>query len=189
MLTLYCHVDESGQTVAGHNFIIGAIVTVDQEKVRALLADVEIQSGKGFVKWRKTAYPRRVEYIRRILSTPEFRGALRFAVYPEKVERHDATVLAIAHAMQWNPPSGAFAIRVYVDALTKLQCLHYKTELRKHGLNVDKVRGVEKDENDALIRLADALAGLTSDMLDGSAGDDLQELYAQAKKRGFIVGV
>ena len=182
MLTLYCHVDESGQTAAGHNFIVGAIVTIDQEMVRAHLSNIEIQSGKGFIKWRKTAYPRRVEYIRRILATPEFRGALRFAMYPEKVEQHDATVLAIAHAVQWNPPSEIFAIRVYVDGLTKLQCLHYKKHLRQLGLNVDKVRGVEKDENDSLIRLADALAGFMSDILDGSAGSDLQELYAQAKK-------
>ena len=57
--------------------------------------------------------------------------------------------------------------------------------MRKRGVSVEKVRGV-KDENEPLIRLADALVGATRDMLE-SADSELRKLFTLATRRGILV--
>jgi hypothetical protein len=48
---------------------------------------------------------------------------------------------------------------------------------------VDKVRGL-RDESDAFIRLADAMAGFVRDWIEGEA--DLERLYHEAVVRGVL---
>lgn len=52
---------------------------------------------------------------------------------------------------------------VVVDALPKEQWQNYGRRIRRLGAKVNKVRGVRRDENDPLIRLADALCGFVRD--------------------------
>jgi hypothetical protein len=46
------------------------------------------------------------------------------------------------------------------------------------------VRGVRKDENDALIRLADAVCGLVRAAMEGQ--DGMRKLYEKGKKLGWL---
>lgn len=52
------------------------------------------------------------------------------------------------------------------------------------GIRFKKVRGVRKDENDALVRLADAVCGLVRAAMEGQ--DPMKELFERALKRGFL---
>lgn len=49
-------------------------------------------------------------------------------------------------------------------------------------------KGVTKEENNALVRLADALAGFISDAVKGK-DEATQTLYRQVRKRGRLVEV
>ncbi len=46
------------------------------------------------------------------------------------------------------------------------------------------MRGVRKDENDALIRLADAICGFARAALEGQT--TMQELFERGKQNGFL---
>lgn len=57
---------------------------------------------------------------------------------------------------------------VYVDGLLKSQVPVFKKHL-KHSVKMKtKVNGVRKDENNAFIRLADAICGLVRDAIQGN---------------------
>ena len=75
---------------------------------------------------------------------------------------------------------------VYVDGLVKTQYREYQVRLRKLGCHVVKVRGA-KDENEPLIRLSDAVAGATRDLLEDRY-NELEELFSLAVKRDILVG-
>lgn len=71
-----------------------------------------------------------------------------------------------------------------IDALPKSLEQLVILELRRAGLRVFKVRGIAKDENEALIRLADALCGFARGPIEGN--QDLQELIDWGLKTGDI---
>ncbi len=73
--------------------------------------------------------------------------------------------MAIAKVVHAVKQPGRFTTLVYVDGLKKTKRLHYGSELRKLGISTRKVQGVTKDENNALVRLADAIAGFVMDAL------------------------
>lgn len=60
---------------------------------------------------------------------------------------------------------------------------HFSSELRKLHIRIRKVRGA-RDEAEPGIRLADAFAGFIRDALEEEAY--AQELYQEARKRGFV---
>ena len=73
---------------------------------------------------------------------------------------------------------------IYIDALPKSVEQAVIVDLRRAGLQIDKVRGIAKDENESLIRLADALCGFARGAIDGQ--EDLQELLDWGLKTGVI---
>jgi hypothetical protein len=60
-------------------------------------------------------------------------------------------------------------------------------QLRRSGIRAKKVRGVRKDENDALIRLADALCGFVRLAVEGNRA--MQALLNTALANGFLKDV
>jgi len=55
---------------------------------------------------------------------------------------------------------------VFIDGLSKSEIPRVGSALRKIGIYTEKVRGI-KDENDAVIRLADAISGLIREQYQG----------------------
>lgn len=55
---------------------------------------------------------------------------------------------------------------VYIDGLSKADRSIVHAGLRNHYIHVKRVRGM-RDESNALIRLADAIAGFARDYLEG----------------------
>lgn len=186
---LYCYVDESGQDTKGDIFIVSIVVTgSERDELLKLCEEIEIKSGKGKFKWGKAENKRRLNYLRSIFSSKCFRGKLRYCVYRQQVNYDMATIMGIAKAVHFREPPQNYTALFYVDGLTKTKRHQYGSELRKLGIHTKKVQGVTKDENNALIRLADSVAGFVRDVQDKES-DELQELFEEALKQENLVEV
>jgi hypothetical protein len=73
---------------------------------------------------------------------------------------------------------------ILVDGLPKSQTRWFGKELRKLQIRTRKVRGVRKEEADALIRLADALCGFTRAAISGR--QEFIGLLEKAEREGYI---
>ena len=178
MQKLYCYADENTHVTPNSKFVVAVnVVDTDPLELTTIVESIENLCGKGKVKWRKTRYKYRVAYFQQIIIDSRFRNVLRFAVFTQPVDADQATVEAIARAVLWQKPTEKYTTRIYIDALSKEKRHGYGTALRRLGIPTDKVQGVTKDENNALIRLADAVAGFIGDILDQSGGPELQQLY------------
>ena len=76
------------------------------------------------------------------------------------------TAEAVARAIQ-RKVQGPYKVTVLVDGLRKSERRTFTRHLRTLNVRPYKVRGVLKEENNALIRLADALCGLVRDAEEG----------------------
>ena len=154
----YFYVDETGQDTQGKLFIVAVIVTSDQiDEWRKACEEIERVSRKGKVKWRLTPRDRQLAYMQLILQNPMFVGHLTFALYKNSQDYVDLTVEAIALAIRQTGNEGNNVVSV--DGLPKQRWQDYARWIRQRGAKVEKVRGVRREENDSLIRLADALCG------------------------------
>jgi len=117
------------------------------------------------------------------LQEPAFKGKLNFAVYRNSLDYLPLTVLTVARII------AAYGHRTYtttvlIDGLPRPDERWVGSESRLLHIQVKKVRGVRKDENDALIRLADAVRGFVRVALEDQA--EMKELFEQAKQSGFL---
>ena len=155
----------------------------DRGRVIELCEAVERESGKGRVKWEKADYTKRLSYIRRVLQEPVFKGKLSFAVYRNSLDYLPLAVLTIARTIV-ACGQRAYKATVLIDGLPRAHERWVGSELRHLRIQVKKVRGVRKDENDALIRLADAVCGFVRAALEGQM--EMSELFERGKRTGFL---
>lgn len=185
---LYCYVDETGQDTKGNIFIVSVVVTgKERDELLDLCEKIEEESSKHKDKWGRAKYIRRINYISRVFSNKLFKGKLRYSIYHEQPSYDLATIIGIAKAVHFKEPE-EYTTLVYVDGLSKNKRQEYGSELRKLGVPTRKVQGVTKDENNALIRLADAVAGFVRDVIDGEKGE-IQELFKNATQNGFLIEI
>ena len=130
----------------------------DRNQLRLACEDIERYSRKGRRKWVKTTYNRRPAYIRQVLERPIFEGKLNFAVYRDVQNYSSLTVQTIVRALSAAAET-AYKATILIDGLPRSLERAIGLQLRQMGIPAKKVRGL-KDENDALIRLADAVCGL-----------------------------
>ena len=123
-----------------------------------------------------------------VFADGRFKDGLRYSVFRRTTDYDKATVEAIANAVQWQKPGGKYTTLIYVDGLSKTKRQEYGVRLRRRGLPVRQVRGIRRDESNALIRLADTLAGFVRDGLEGKRSD-IQTLFKQTKRDGRLVEV
>jgi hypothetical protein len=179
-----CYVDESGQDTRGDLFIVSVVITErEREQVCQICEDIERASRKGTRKWAKTTYERRLAYIQQVLSQPILVGKLNFAVYHDSVDYPALTVQTVAQALI---ATGAteYKATVFVDGLPRALEHMVGLQLRQQGINAKKVRGVKKDENIALIRLADAVCGFVRDAGEGQSA--MRGLLEQGLRSGVL---
>lgn len=179
------YVDESGQDTRGELFIVACVAVKDSDALRRRCVSLESISGKGRTKWAEAERKRRLAYLRTAISdASSFRATVFYSVFRKTTDYDGATVEGIARAYhELSIPDAS--VCVYVDALGNKKGHNYKTRLRKLGCSVKKVRG-KKDENEPLIRLADAVAGAAAELLKYDS-EDLGEIFSQAKQRGTLV--
>lgn len=182
---LYCYVDENGQDTKGDIFIVSVVVTgQERDELLKLCEEIEIKSGKQKDKWGRAKPKRRLDYIKLVFSNKNFKGKLRYSIYRDQINYDMTTIVGIAKAIHYKEPEQYTSI-IYVDGLKKTKRHEYGSELRKLGISTHKVQGVKKDENNALIRLADALAGFVRDVMDG--GKEELSIFKDAKKNGSLI--
>lgn len=165
----FCYVDESGQDTQGKLFIVSIVVaTWERDQLIQVCETIEQKTSKGRVKWIKTSYSQRLAYIQNIVSTPIFQRKLNFGVYHNTRDYSTLTTQAIAQALNATGETD-YKATILIDGLPRTQERLVGNQLHHLGVHTKKVRGVKKDENDALIRLADAVCGLVRAATEGQA--------------------
>ncbi len=96
-----------------------------------------------------------MSYIRSLLKTMPSSVQLYFATYQHSLDYFDLTVDAIAKAIQVtiadSSESANYKVTVLIDGLPRSREQVVGSLLRRRGIRTDKIRGIKKDENDALI--------------------------------------
>jgi len=185
---LYCYVDESGQDTKGDVFIVSVVVTGNErDELLRVCEEIEKESGKQKDKWGRSKPKRRLDYIKLIFSNKIFKEKLRYSIYHDQINYDMTTIVGIAKAVHYKEPK-EYATIVYVDGLRKTKRQEYGSELRKLGIPTRKVQGVTKDENNSLIRLADAVAGFVRDTIDNRVPEELK-LLEDAKKSESLIEI
>jgi hypothetical protein len=188
---LYCYVDESGQDTATRPrqeriFIVAVAIFEDKrDDIDELCEKIERESGKGRRKWNSCNTESRLTYWRMVLADDRFKHTLCFTK-TQAAERPDfdaRTILSIAKAVQWRNPEPDYSSDIYVDGISESKQSEYARELRAIGVHVRRIHRA-RDEGYALIRLADALAGLARAASEGDK--DARHMLQQALRRGVV---
>jgi hypothetical protein len=181
---LYCYADESGQDTLGALFVVSVVIAAEErDDLLRRLEAIEEETRKRRVKWLKSTYTRRLAYIQRVLETPIFQRKLCFAIYQDSLDYFELTIQTIAAALSTTHETAYQAI-VLIDALPPTQVRIVSSLLRRAGVSTRKVRGVRREESDALIRLADALCGFVRAAFEGQA--KMRVLFERAMRRGIL---
>jgi hypothetical protein len=187
-LKLYVYADETGQDTEGRLFIMVAIVVGDQRDAwMHRLEKIETDSGKGERKWIKTRPRERQTYLDQVLKSEQFPGRAYFQVFGEGKDYPLRTALVIAQALNLYRAElhlDAYEATVVIDGLSRQEALIAGATLRKIGVRTRKVRGA-RDESNALIRLADALAGMLRAARKGT--ETLIVFEQRARKLNLVI--
>jgi len=184
MEKLYVYVDESGQDTRGKLFLVSVVVTGEErDDLRVKLEKIERMSKKGRRKWMKARSEQRLAYIKHVLKFSAFKGKLNYAVYGNTIDYLPRTVLTTARAITVYVKEN-YKASVFVDGLHKTQTKWFGRELRHLHIKTEKVRGVRREEADALMRLTDAIAGFVRQAISGRK--DMARLLRKAQAGGVI---
>jgi hypothetical protein len=163
---IYCYVDETGQDTGGKLFIVAVVVAQqDREETRKLLEEIEQRTGKKATKWQKSRSSKKKAYIERVFTHTIFHKKIYFSLYQENKAYQELTVLSIASAINASKTVGDYKASIFIDGLQKSEVAKVGAMLRKIGIHTEKVRGV-RDESNAIIRLADAVAGFVREYVE-----------------------
>jgi len=165
---LYAYVDESGQDTKGLVFVVSVLILEqEREVICELLEKIEIESGKRNKKWNKSHHNSRKRYIEDILKIEKFKERIFFKIFCDTKEYIELTSSATAKAIL-KKSGDNYKVTVFIDGLKKKEIEAFSRGLRDLKIKTRKIRGVKKDENNAFIRLVDAICGLVRDMNDGN---------------------
>ncbi len=183
MATIFGYVDESGQDTIGLFFVVSIlIVGTERDELNHLLERIEKESGKGILKWRKTSIKKREIYIQLLIKTSFFVHTLFYETFTDSKEYLDMTATAAGDALRvYGADDKAI---VFVDGLRESAVPKFKRQLKPSVDISVKVRGVRKDENNAFIRLADAVCGLVRDAYANQ--DWAVKTLRLLKKKGLV---
>ncbi len=189
MRKLYCFVDENGLETRGRIFIVALIAfTENAATISDECAGYEHISGKGKTKWGKAEHSRRLAYLKHTFKSPTLNGYLHYAVFYNTQDYESSTLDAIARTVRYHSTQETCKAVIYVDALSKTKRHTFGNRLRKAGISTHKVQGITKDENNPLVRLADAIAGFVRDALDNEHSE-ITDLFQEAIRSGVLVEV
>lgn len=129
------------------------------------------------MKWHKSRPAYRQAYIEALSDLADLRYSLFFEVFSDSKKYIELTSYATAKAVL--KKSGKdYKATVYVDGFRRKEIEVFTRGLRDLHIRTKKIRGVKRDENNAFIRLADALCGLVRDADEATpwARDALRQL-------------
>lgn len=168
MQKLYAYVDESGQDTGGALFVVGVVMLEDErDHILKELERIEEESGKKNIKWRKARPHQREAYMRGIADSQLFENILFFETFHHTKEYLELTSYTTAKAILKKAENKDYTVSIYVDGLKGEEIFLFRKEMKALHIRQRKIKGVRRDENNAFIRLADALCGLIRDVKDG----------------------
>lgn len=188
MKKMYCYVDETGQDSLGSMFIISVVVPEDRDGLLDYLTDLEIKTGRGKVKWGRANKEKRLDFLEQILNQRTYPLEIYYSVYENTKEYKQATILTIAKSINAIKNFKYKLFTILVDGLGEKDQRYYGSELRHLGIPSRKIRGVKKDENNALIRLADSVCGFVRDVREDEQNQAVR-IYKKAKQDKILVEV
>jgi hypothetical protein len=185
---LYAYVDESGQDTLGELFVVATVLTADNhERVRQSLERLERALGKGLRKWIKATPRQRLAYLTAVLQLPALHGRLFAAHFTNTTTYLPCVLTTITQAVTAGAAGQPARATVLIDGLQKTVrqdvAAALRVQLQPHHIRVEKVRGLD-EESDALMRLADAMAGFVRHALEGRPA--LAPLLAESQRQGVI---
>ena len=189
---LYCYVDETGQDTEGDIFIVTVVVPENRDGVLEYLGRIEIQSGKGKFKWGKANPVKRFSYIETILNQRKYPLKTYYSFYKNTKEYKTLTIITIFKAVQSIKDFKHHKFIISVDALGEKDRRRYGSELHKLGVPSRQVKGVKREESNALIRLADSICGFIRDVIEEKPkknDERLIKLYKKAIGEGVLIEV
>jgi len=185
---LYAFVDESGQDTLGELFVVATVLTGDNhERVRQSLERLERASGKGRRKWMKATPRQRLAYLTTVLQLPALHGRLFAAHFTATTTYLPCVLTTITRAVTAGAAGQPCRATILIDGLQKTVrqevAASLRAQLQPQQIRVEKVRGLD-DQSDALMRLADALAGFVRQALEGRPV--MAALFADSHRQGVI---
>lgn len=184
---LFCYVDESGQDTVGSFFIVSVVaIRGARGSLTSDLEAIELATGKKRSKWTHTKAAVRASYIQSVFGKPAFQGSLMYAIYRNTTDYLGCTISTVARAIHLCATMPKYDVTVFVDGLPRSRTRRFGVELRRLGIRTKKVRGVRKEESDALMRLADGLCGFVRAGLYGSGYSPFPALLSQARFNGVL---
>ncbi|HEY5668109.1 MAG TPA: DUF3800 domain-containing protein [Candidatus Saccharimonadales bacterium] len=184
---LYCYVDETGQDTLGEYFIVAIIVAGGrQQELEQYLEDIERSTGKK-TKWMKTRDRLRIAYTEAV-TRRQLPAMVFVKSYSGKKDYDTLEVLATVQAISlYRDAHGIredeYKLTITIDGLSKTAGARMASEFRKLGVKPRKIVG-KKDESSAVIRLADAIAGLVREAHEGRP--EYQRLKVKMKRTKIL---
>lgn len=189
---LYCYVDETGQDTLGKMFIVSVVVTgAYRDELERFLERLEKDSGKKKRKWVKTRPKEQLAYIEGLLSD-ELPGQLYVRIKNNAATItgtffEDQQVLATAQAInvyrEKHNIDDNYKVTIAIDGLAKNTTPRVGRSFRLLGVKIRNVHG-ERDQSSPIIRLADAIAGLVRDGVEGRR--EYKALITQLEKNNKL---
>ncbi len=166
---LYAYIDESGQDTKGFVFVVSVLVLGGEvDSICKELEKVEVESRKKNTKWNKSHHEFRKAYIEGVLKMKSLKGTMFFEMFSDTKKYIELTSFATAKAILKKSGGDNYKVTVFVDGFKKKEIEVFSRGLRDLRIKTRKIRGVKKDENNAFIRLVDAICGLVRDKEDGN---------------------
>ena len=176
---LYAYVDESGQDTKGLVFVVSVLILEkEREEISKELEKIENDSGKKNMKWNKSRHEFRKAYIEKLFKMEKIKGRIFFDIFSDTKKYIELTSYATAKAILKKSGNNEYKVTIFVDGFKKKEIDIFSRGLRDLKIRTKKIRGVKKDENNAFIRLVDAICGLIRDSQDKNEWADktLQKL-------------
>lgn len=175
---LYCYVDETGQDTKGSFFLV-TVVLEEQENIEDLQKKLEViekSTNKNLLKWTKTPFKVREQYLLHLAEIKELKGAIFYSTYRDTKEYIPLISLTVAKSIL-SKEEDNYTATIIIDGLKGKEMDEVRKELKKLKINYRKIRGM-KDEQDAILRLADSIAGFLRDYVE-------EQHYTQEIMRKF----
>jgi hypothetical protein len=199
MEKLYCYVDESGLDTMGEAFFVAVVITAGEQQVaRDRLEQIEREVKKIRPKWNRTFPAVRAAYIQRVLQEKGLFERLLFRRYfgggtQDYLERTAETTAEALLEYVTAEDVVRSQVTILVDGLPEASVEVFRKFLRprlhasRRRVDTRKIRGL-RDDNDALMRLADALVGFVRSAWMEPNGE-LAALFKKAMKDGLVTEV
>ncbi len=168
---------------------MSVIITAESHQETAeFIKGIEKSSGKSQLKWGRAILKQRLEFVNKIFSQGKDKLSVYYSVYRDTREFKNSTVLTIAKSINNIEDYRKHTFNIYVDGLSKKDEKYYGSQLHHLGIHTKKIKGVKKDENNPMIRLADSICGFVRDVIEEGT-EELEIIFDKAVKDKVLIEV